>query len=420
MLLNFAALGFITEIDDMAFELALRGYFSESIKRVCIHVREHRTPNTKSPWLRRIALIFFTLLVMVLYLLIYFRQKNGEYVCTRIEAQFGDAFWPELQLSSGPYNVDFDYRENDRLVYTDEATGHTAIFRYCWSEYSWVFGIFDDREVDSIDDLYDEICDRGNWLSKAPKSKGTFDILEFDPLDWVTTKGKESSNSLAYPVDFFRLSCLECDIETCNNDGGICTEKQIRGHMYGVCDCNDGYFGDRCEYTAKDVCSVVAYDPRFEPFDSFRSDEFVNATFPESLELVKNAEDGTFFQWHGKAVYSSTVLDRDDIYLLAYYGRRYYLLKGNLTTLLSSPLLDTATSATTLEDVTARYITFLETLKGGFNYEENGIYPIFVSEPIDAGTSNDRPTPTDISWFYTSSNLVAGPQISTRLMCLQD
>lgn len=147
MLLNFAALGFITEIDDFAFELALRGYFSDSLQQTCEHVTKHKTPDMKGPLLRKIALFFFSCAVWGPYFYVVARSQRGDYVCTRIEAQFGDSFYPELQQSSGAYFVDFTYRENDRLLYQDEATGIFSIFRYCFSEKAWVFGILSDREV---------------------------------------------------------------------------------------------------------------------------------------------------------------------------------------------------------------------------------------------------------------------------------
>ena len=147
MMLNFAALGFITEIDDVAFELASRGYFSDSLQQACLEVKEHKTLDMKGPLVRKLALLFFSLAVVGPYSYVAVGQAQGQYVCRRIEAQFGDSFDPYLQQSTGSYFVDFENRENDRLVYQDEATEEYSIFRYCFSENSWVFGVLDDREV---------------------------------------------------------------------------------------------------------------------------------------------------------------------------------------------------------------------------------------------------------------------------------
>jgi hypothetical protein len=152
-------LGFITEIDDVAFALAERGYFSNSIKQACLDVREHKTPNTKGPWLRRLALIFFVTLVVAGYTVIFSFQRQGKFLCTRMEVQFGDSFWPELPLFSGVYFVEKRKRENRRLVYEDEDTdGQTAIFRYCFSETAFVFGPFNNsQDFESFDDYYGEL-----------------------------------------------------------------------------------------------------------------------------------------------------------------------------------------------------------------------------------------------------------------------
>ena len=147
MMLNFAALGFITEIDDVAFELALRGYFSDSLQQACLDVKEHKTLDMKGPLVRKLALLFFSLAVIGPYSYVAVLSAEGEFVCRRIEAQFGDSFHPELQQLTGAYYVDFYNRENDRLVYQDEKTEEYSIFRYCFSENAWVFGVLDDREV---------------------------------------------------------------------------------------------------------------------------------------------------------------------------------------------------------------------------------------------------------------------------------
>ena len=134
MFLNFAALGFITEVDDVAYKLIDRGYFSIEMKLVCEQVKSYKLPNaTKGPWLRRFALAFLVIVVIVAYSIIFAMQDRGDYSCTRLEVQFGDDFISQLPLYSGLYFVDKTTawrRKDSRLVYVDEQSkGQSAVFR---------------------------------------------------------------------------------------------------------------------------------------------------------------------------------------------------------------------------------------------------------------------------------------------------
>ena len=64
MLMNFAALAFLGHIDDIVFSLADRGYFTDSMKEACKDVKEHKTPISKGPWVRRLVLLFFVVVVV--------------------------------------------------------------------------------------------------------------------------------------------------------------------------------------------------------------------------------------------------------------------------------------------------------------------------------------------------------------------
>ena len=91
--LNFAALEFITSVDEFAFKLAQRGYVSNAVKQACDEVRETKILRRKGGRIcRRIQIIFFGLLMVGSYALMANWQDRGTYDCEKIEVQFGDGF----------------------------------------------------------------------------------------------------------------------------------------------------------------------------------------------------------------------------------------------------------------------------------------------------------------------------------------
>lgn len=395
----------------MAFALASRGYFSSSLKQSCRDVQDYKPPNSKGPWLRRAAFVFFVALVTTGYSIIFVRQRRGDFSCSRIEVQFGDAYWSELPFYSGVYYVERAKRENRRLVYQDETTnGQQAIFRYCFSEEAYVFGLFD-RNVSTVepaDFYYDDVCSRETWFTKSPTTK-SFNLLEPSVPDWRVQGSPD--NQLTYPVSHFYMQCVDCSEDTCNYPkGGSCTETGV-----SVCRCNEGYFGNQCQFSESEVCDVIEFDHRLDKFPD------LGENFPSRFEIVRDSQD-SYALFRGKAVYAYVypAVDTWDghISLLAFGGRRYYLIEGNRYSLFPN---ETAANAP------FRFVKYLEeNLKSGYLFDggPNGTFPVFVSEALDLGTSKDGPTPVGLGWFYTEkdnygASLGVGAPISTRLRCGQ-
>lgn len=229
-------------------------------------------------------------------------------------------------------------------------------------------------------------------------------------MDWTTTKVNDPNDALAYPVDYFSLSCLECNNSTkniCNEVGGKCERRDYGfGYVYNECICNEGFFGERCEYVEEDICDELGFDSRFEPF---------NPDFPESFRLIQRIiEEGLIDEFYNKAVYSYEDMTTNEFYLIAYFGRRYYILNGDFDTLRTIIGLEDDEFL----DLDVMYYFFLWRLFEGFDYEGSGINPIYVSEPINLYTAKDKPTPADLSWYFTDARLTPGPPVSTRLVCV--
>eukprot|EP00980_Cylindrotheca_fusiformis_P006842 scaffold1429_cov110-Cylindrotheca_fusiformis.AAC.14 len=439
MLLNFAALAFITEIDDVAFSLAERGYLSDSLQQACVDVTTHKTPDTKGPWLRRLALLFFVLAVLTGYTIIFRYERLGEFLCSRMEVQFGDAFWSELPLFSGVYTVDRKKRENRRLVYRDEATGgETAIFRYCFSQRAFVFGPFNySKNLTSADDYYgelillcwvyldtaflnrnlptrnqllvrwfwpstNEICNPSSYYLKSPTTE-SFDVLEARAMDWLFVRSDDAN--YVNPVEHLYMQCLDCEEASCNQPlGGSCGKNS-------KCICNEGFFGNQCQFTVQQICNVVEFDNRYDPFPVPG-----DPAFPSQFQLVIGEDGPTLYR--GKAIYAFSYPEGDPSFgyltALVYLGRRYYCFQFDWIGLFPEESQDGAT---------ARFVEYIrENLKQGYAYDRTVLFPLFVSEALDTASSRDKPTPADVGWFYTTqdifgTDLEVGAPISTRLLC---
>ena len=147
MLLNFAALAFLTEIDDVAFSLADRGYFSPSIAASCRIVHDFQIHATKKMLFRRLFGGFTVLALLTGFAVVTRHQYTGRWLCDRVQVQLGDAYFSELAFFSGVYRVT-NKRFDGRFAYIDESSGKAA-FRYCYSVDggSWVFGYSADNQA---------------------------------------------------------------------------------------------------------------------------------------------------------------------------------------------------------------------------------------------------------------------------------
>lgn len=91
--LNFAALEFITSVDEFAFQLAKRGYVSNAVKKSCDEVSEIKVLRRKGGRVcRRLQMVIFIFAMLGAYALLANWQDRGKFDCEKIEVQFGDGF----------------------------------------------------------------------------------------------------------------------------------------------------------------------------------------------------------------------------------------------------------------------------------------------------------------------------------------
>eukprot|EP00529_Nitzschia_sp_RCC80_P015139 CAMPEP_0113482624 /NCGR_PEP_ID=MMETSP0014_2-20120614/23016_1 /TAXON_ID=2857 /ORGANISM="Nitzschia sp." /LENGTH=701 /DNA_ID=CAMNT_0000376149 /DNA_START=27 /DNA_END=2132 /DNA_ORIENTATION=+ /assembly_acc=CAM_ASM_000159 len=414
MLLNFAAMQFVTEIDDVAFSLAERGYFSMSLKKSCDDVTKMKTPDNAGPWFRRIALLLFMVAVVTGYSVVYRNQEQGLYSCNVFDVQFGDEAWSWLPLYSGRFNNWINpKRESNRWVYVDEISQSASTFMYCRETQSWVFGIFsgDPNYGESeTDHYYDEICEQKLWFLSSPQTN-SFDALFGSASGWLTTT-EDQSNALLFPVDYLSMRCVDCNSNTCNEQGGSC-QSDLDISAKPVCVCNEGFYGSQCQFDNSTICPSLTFDATSSPF------AIGDAQFPSSYNLVVD-ENGDPITYFDKTVFAYVYPEDDPEYgfinLIIFYGRRYFYIVGDWT--LVAPNATAGTAA-------AEVVSFLqEDRQSGYSLDTNVTTPVFVSDPLDKGTAGDQFTPTSIAWYQTKLDEYGnaygvGASVGTRLICEQ-
>ena len=78
MFLNFAALQFLQDVDDVAYEMAKNGYLTGSLEIAALEVENTTLPSKRATWreyLDTIILVIIYLLILTTWVLVNFYNK---------------------------------------------------------------------------------------------------------------------------------------------------------------------------------------------------------------------------------------------------------------------------------------------------------------------------------------------------------
>jgi len=155
VVLNFAAINFISGIDETAFASVLKGRFGQKMKKKALQVKKKQLPeyvtDKRHPLLRTYVLTFFTLIAMCTFAFAFVLvpQMSGEFLVEQYRLDFGTG--SELEKYNGCYNKDGAWRFGiDRPVYYQQESDETKIkakFAYCKKERKWYFFKGDDEDA---------------------------------------------------------------------------------------------------------------------------------------------------------------------------------------------------------------------------------------------------------------------------------
>lgn len=302
---NFAAIEFVSELDNIGYRLAREGWVGRSIQLLASGIKEEVLPAKKNhkQWIEYVnAIVLVTILAALFggWWKVFDNQQDGYYIkldaCTVLDVQFGDQVYklenanfnfansnrqiprdfnvsapPDLHYAyfSGKYTADFDnkgkadidvdgrpvYFEGSRDVESDDPT--VAMFYYCAEEKAWVWSVrafLDAKAVpeatrkEAKEGKEHEVCKYG-WLLKSP-------ITEALTLDEAPTEGWKIWTGVLERTSDLSFSCVECDTDRdCGLGRGSCSKTS------STCVCHDEFSGPYCNQ-----------DPPCEHLLGFQSD----------------------------------------------------------------------------------------------------------------------------------------------------
>jgi len=253
LLLNFSAIYFVTELDDMVFGLASEGFLGRTLKKETkslsrnTYFVSHECANSKSA--NRVIIAYYIVLFVSFFVgwgIIYWEQWKGKYLCQQIFSQFGDDILPMLGTFTGLF---YKHKEKfgGRASYrgtdvSDQEKG--PLLAYCEKDTRWTLSLTEDG-------VEAKKWDPCNWQAASSESE-SFDLLTTTSSPWVI---KTPTNRVA-PLTHHFLMCYECSQEDdfCG-DQGKCSKA---GKKFDQCLCNNGYYGLRCEYS--EPCQILHQD----------------------------------------------------------------------------------------------------------------------------------------------------------------
>lgn len=360
LFLNFAALQFVSEIDNVGFHMAKLGFITDSVQKETKRVMELKVPSrTTSNMFRRAMLLLVICGLMAGYTYVVICQRSGKFLPQSLRVQFSDDYQPYLPLFSGVYQQTKDDVVNGRVLYLERQTG-LGMFGYCKKSRTWTFSI---GNMDP--------CDK--WLACSPETF-SFDISSTSPSEWLVLSNALNSE----PGKTVLIPSLALASNDCNHNDGLCVHGRCKDNE---CECDEGKFGLRCEFDAP--CPRLQIDFRTRPFPT----DF--GPIPYYFDILLDSDDYPVEVYH-RPVY---VYESDGFFdIILFQGRRWVLTNSDLLNVTDPGSFIMATD-----------------LADYFAMDYIGIYSqtlsYFVTDAMDVDTPKDSFTPEGLEWYRIKTNI---------------
>ena len=350
LFLNFAAVQFVSELDDMAFFVADQGYSIIKLKRMTANIKEklkfknQPRESQKHHWIKNLTILSLVVLTLGGFFVINIEQEKGfffEDVChqfwvrfpsleydffTDVCENFDDcpASWKErstpLRYSgfSDVYTV--KRKENGEIFMRDgrpiffqrgesdfNAFGEASppgVFSYCHKERAWVFTIENVSKGQA--DMLDDSC---NWLMKSPPT------TEFN-LQKVTTDGWILWTGILEVAKPLVISCAQCDDSRNIGEFNVgCTYhgKCVNKH----CQCDPHWMSHQCETCV--ACTSMTLSTAARDWEIFR----LNTRESEDDSLAKAFDIYGHPVYYNGHVVNGTIFIDKGVLVLFYTGSSF-------------------------------------------------------------------------------------------------
>lgn len=170
-----------------------------------------------------IAAIYFAMLSG--WVINYYWQRTGTFVCDKIFVLFNDIYHPGLATFSGLFYSkcgEGDGKFCQRAAYVESGHGNyseTARFYFCEDISAWVFAFDEQGQFN---------CE--NWITRSPDqnvlSEASYNILESTNGPWRIKMGDRRQ----LPLPEFTLECFDCkhDDQFCGGESrGNCVVRSM-------------------------------------------------------------------------------------------------------------------------------------------------------------------------------------------------
>jgi len=382
VILNFAAVAFVSDLDEIFFALAQIGILGKANFNAAeaVAFRSYRSPIRKVHGLGlqtiRSGLVLVLISVTIsMGLLVYARQRQGFYTADAIWVQLGSDVRPNLALHSGFYRRSdiqgFDGilgTGREGFVYLEEREGGIegrGKIAYCISRSVWTF-------------TWDENGSACSNTQIESSNTDSYDVIEAAASPWFV---RLPGLSQSIPMQGFYLS-TGCDTDSdCGGGNGDNAVSQQTGFCRNHrCHCAPGYSGTRCLYNSQNTCPEVLMD------------EQVSSTFPVERDIAREFEKYSGGECYGRPVY----WNRDTQDVIFFSGSRWAVSRLNQVL---------AQADETSGDDTINATAALEFLVSA-NFHSSVVKEVdLLSEEVLFRTAKDRDnSPTSLSWLSVGSS----------------
>ncbi|CAB9529498.1 expressed unknown protein [Seminavis robusta] len=409
IMLNFAALHFMADIDNVAFDLAKAGFMGNMLKNAAsdvVHFQVRKRKRSEDQGILQRSWksgVFLLILIGMVggYVAIVVFRTSGKYMCNTMIVNMGDNFVPSLGTFNGLYDLDFsagsglEWRAEyvERRSVEIDAPGK-GVFGYCNDIKAWTFRV---QTRDNLEDS--DPCD---WIARSSNTD-TYDITETGRIQWFVRD--ETNHEVV--LEPFSLVCFDCsneDVEGSNDCGGkgICSNA--------VCDCEDGWYGLRCEFVSP--CPWITIHARTEKFASIRD----WATGYQSIDLG----NGTLVEAYHRPVYIHEY-ERGEYDVVMFTGGRWALAASKF--LPSGGRIQASDLSDGQDDVGSDIGNFFKHSFHGYQGFSANFSVAFLSDYMEMGTHWSSSSPVGFSWYFAKTvkdqnqNQAIGNGISTEFVC---
>ncbi|CAJ1951672.1 unnamed protein product [Cylindrotheca closterium] len=338
--LNFTAVMFVSELDEIIFFLSRAGYVGRDSERMAKKIQNMKLPQrTLNGILQHVHILVYGLIMVATFIafaILARKQDSQESLAEFVKVEFGDEVDPTLGLFSGCYekqlNDGWDARV--RYVQTQSARGK-GNFEYCLEDdlRTWVFANAQSETV----------CNDNFAIRSAEERSTSFDLLDAKGDQWLIGTGNPISEFQLGEIDPSRFE-IECGIISIEGTSS----------------------------STEELCPVVNVD-------GFTIGFFGSNDWSRTYDMLEN-RNSEVVQFYQHPVFIGDSLGAEGYEILFFAGRRWVL----------------ASAAKLLKEVDDPVISLFESsMFWLLDLPADALS--YLSETVNAG--NDRGTPLGLQWY---------------------